>query len=139
MTTVTYDENNKMYTIKNNTNITKELEINLSVNKNNELKKLANVTTLTKDDINLLYHYAQLKFSYEQDEIQFLDTPLKLIFPSLQDESLNELMILAHNYVINKKDEPIKKITNNKDYLFYLVIFVLFLLNVCAIYYLCKM
>ena len=137
--TVTYDENNKMYTIKNNTNITKELEINLSVNKNNELKKLANVTTLTKDDINLLYHYAQLKFSYEQDEIQFLDTPLKLIFPSLQDESLNELMILAHNYVINKKDEPIKKITNNKNYFFYLIIFVLFLLNILAIYYLCKM
>ena len=137
--TVTYDENNKMYTIKNNTNITKELEMNLSVNKNNELKKLANVTTLTKDDINLLYHYAQLKFSYEQDEIQFLDTPLKLIFPSLQDESLNELMILAHNYVINKKDEPIKKITNNKNYFFYLIIFVLFLLNILAIYYLCKM
>jgi hypothetical protein len=139
MMTVTYDENNKMYTIKNNTNITKELEMNLSVNKNNELKKLANVTTLTKDDINLLYHYAQLKFSYEQDEIQFLDTPLKLIFPSLQDESLNELMILAHNYVINKKDEPIKKITNNKNYFFYLIIFVLFLLNILAIYYLCKM
>lgn len=138
MSIVTYDETNKLYTIKNDTNTTRELETNLTINKINELRKLANVTTLTKDDTKLLYNYAQLKCDTHSDETQFLNEPLKIIFPSLQDKSINEIMILAHNYVVNKQDVHI--ITNNENYsLFYLIIFVLFLSNIFAIYYLCKM
>ncbi len=126
---VIYDEKNKFYTIKN----TKVKEINISINKNNELRKLANVTTLTNDDINLLYSYAKLKYKNKQNKIQFLNEPLKVIFPV--DSSINQLMVLAHNYVINKTDLQ-KNINNKSDYLVYLLAFIIFLLNIFAIYYL---
>ncbi len=126
---VIYDEKNKFYTIKN----TKMKEVNISINKNNELRKLANVTTLTNDDINLLYSYAKLKYKNKQNKMQFLNEPLKFIFPV--DSSINQLMVLAHNYVINKTDLQ-KNINNKSNYLVYLLVFIIFLLNIFAIYYL---
>ncbi len=126
---VIYDEKNKFYTIKNK----KVMENNLSINRNNELRKIANVTTLTNDDIELLYKYAKLKNKNIQNKNQFLNEPLKIIFPN--NESINQLMVLAHNYIVNKIELP-KKDDTKCNYLFYLLMFVIFLLNITAIYYL---
>jgi hypothetical protein len=98
---VNYDEKNKIFIIKNNENAIMELEMNLNILKNNEYRKLANATTFGEYDINLLHNYAIQKYNYTKNKTDFMNEPLKKVFPI--DTQMNNLMLLAHDYIIYKR------------------------------------
>jgi len=145
MSNIKYDEINKLYMVDNN----KIYEIELSINENNKLRKLADITTLGNYDTNLLYRYAILKFNNKDPYDKFLNVPIQNIFATIPKNnlSINNLMVLAYNYVVNKKDEAFTVDNNigtntniniNINYLILFIILTLFLLNVYLIYYLCS-
>jgi hypothetical protein len=155
MSNIKYDEINKLYMVDNN----KIYEIELSINENNKLRKLADITTLGNYDMNLLYRYAILKFNNKDSYDKFLNEPIRNIFVTIPSNnlSINNLMVLAYNYVVDKKDEAFTVDNNvgmdmnvdmnvdmnmnikvNINYLILFVILILFLLNIYLIYYLCS-
>lgn len=99
-----YNEDTGIFTIKNNSwlgifNLTDThiSEKDISITKINELKELADGTTLTSYDIAMLFDFAKLKFNYNGNVNQFVNTPLKDIFPSDNTLTINKLMILAYD------------------------------------------
>lgn len=150
MSIITYDETNKLYKIKNpeKLNIDKDiiLEADISIKKNNELRKIADMTTLGNYDMNLLYKYSILKFHNSQLYDQFINEPLKTLFPHVSSNNLciNKLMVISHNYVINKQTdiEPFE-IEYDTQLIFYMkyafIVIILFFINICLFCYLYKL
>lgn len=87
--TVQYDETKGIYTINNK----KINEQDLTLNEINKFNEQANKTTLGNHDINLLHKY-YLRNKMETSNIDFMNIPLKNLFPNC-DMTFNDLMITA--------------------------------------------
>lgn len=104
---VDYDEDKGKFTVKNkflwffNVGDTNIDEKDLSIRKINEMKEQADKTTLSDYDINILYQFAKLQFNYTGSQDDFIVTPLKDLFPTLDSKKLktNEIMPLSYEFV----------------------------------------
>lgn len=121
-------------------------ERNISINEDNRLRKLANITVLTESDIDLLYQFAVKEFNYKGNRYDFEDMPLKNIFIGLDNFNnfnnltMDKLIVLAYDYLKHRKVVIIEKFEGsfnggimNKNYVILLlcilwVIFVLYYL-----------
>lgn len=95
---VEYNEDLGEFTIKNDNK--KMNEKDLSIIKINELKEKANLTTLTREDIDILYLFYTHEFDNKFDKDKFMSIALKNLFVGLDDKKLilNYLMPMAYNY-----------------------------------------
>jgi hypothetical protein len=145
MSKIIYDENNKLYKIDGSDTI---YESDVSINKNNDLRKLADVTTLGNSDINLLHQYAKIRFDNILSIEQFKNEPLKILFPNIPKNKLciNKLMMISYDYVIDNKienfdDDYYGNDSNKNDdclimYIYLVIIIILLTINTSLIYYL---
>ncbi|QKF94379.1 hypothetical protein QKU48_gp0921 [Fadolivirus algeromassiliense] len=150
---VNYNEDQGMFTIKGNSllNIfgfgnTNIYEKDISISKINDLKKQADMTTLTDYDINILYNFAKKEFNFNGLLDDFKTTNIKDVFKNIKDENLmaHKLVEMAYDYdnAIKKGETPvIEKFTLdsntiglNKNYLLILIFFVLILITYFFLY-----
>lgn len=122
---VTYDENNGRFTLKNNSFFglfnfgdSSEYEKNITIQKINDLKKRAGLTTLGDDDIDILYDFTKLEYKVDFDKKKFINIPLKELYPDMSQDKLNinKLMIISYDYlqdVKNGKTPIIEKFSGN--------------------------
>lgn len=127
MANVSYDEKGKLYVIKDNDNI---YEMDVSIEINNDLRRQASVTTLTDEDIKMLYKYAQLKYGLVHDKKQFVDVSLKNLFPGL---GINEIMIIAYDH-INNKNTQVQCLQYKHTNIIYFIIITLFFVNLFLLF-----
>src|SRR5947207_2875986 len=75
------------------------------INKINNLKEKGNLTTLTNNDIDILFNLANKEFNNIKNKREFMETPLKNIFTNLSDDKLtiNKLMVLSYDYSLDLK------------------------------------
>jgi len=97
---VLYNEDTGIFTIKHNiiswfdTNIN---EKDIHIIKINELREIAESTTLTQYDIDMLFNFAKSKFNFKDTKDKFIYAPLKNIFPNSNFSTIGQLMILAYD------------------------------------------
>lgn len=110
---VQYDEDKGIFTIKSDSILnyigignTILHEKDLSIRKINELKEQADMTTLGDHDIDMLYDFTNLEYGSGLDRNQFIDKPLKEIYPDMSNDKLmvHKLMIVAYDYLQNVKN-----------------------------------
>ena len=94
---VIYDEDTGVYTIKHGLIGWLDIHLNekdICLTKINELREIADITTLTKYDIDLLFNFAQSAFQFKDNKNNFMMYPLKDIFPNDGLLTIGQLMIL---------------------------------------------
>ena len=125
---IEYNEESAMFKIKikNNKNLFNIFglgnmsiyEKDSSINTINQLKQEADKTTLTEDDINVLYNFAKRGFNYKGSIDAFKNDKLKDIFVGMDEEqlSIHKLAPMAYDYTaaLQRGETPIiEKFTNN--------------------------
>lgn len=115
---VIYDEDHGMFTLKNNSFFglfnfgdSNEYEKDITIQRINELKKRAGLTTLGDDDIDILYNFTKLEYKVDFDKNRFINIPLKELYADMGQDKLNvnKLMIMAYDYLqdVKKGKTPI--------------------------------
>ena len=101
-------------------------ESELSINTINELKEHANKTTLTEQDIDVLYKFSQYK--YKGNKQEFIVTPLKNIFHiDKKHTTLAQLMPLAYGKkLISENFTTSYNDMKNKNYKYLKTIWILY-------------
>lgn len=121
---------------------TQELyEKDLSIAQINDLKSKSDLTTLTEYDIDMLHQLAKSKFQYNKSKNEFINEPIKQLFPGLSHSLLrmDQLMPLAYNpqenQIILEKFEENKSIKKKRrHYVLDLVLCHLLILIIIAVF-----
>lgn len=124
---IEYNEDDSVFMIRNNKKSllnlfnlgnTRIYEYNSSINTINKLKQEADKTTLTEDDIDTMYNFAQKAFNYKGTKSEFESAKLKDIFVGVgkNNMAIHKLAPLSYDYMtaIKRGETPIiEKFTAN--------------------------
>lgn len=104
-------------------------EKDINIRKDNELRRLAGITVLTDNDIDLLYQFAVKEFNYPGNKDDFENTTLSDVFVGVKDLKVDKLMTMSHDYLRGKPVVIEKFNGNNNNYL--ILFLIVLMLIIC--------